>query len=169
MAQNEFEKRMQLLDPGYVAPVADRVANRSPVDSKAGPRVINEAGLEVKQDLPVNSGMQELYLRRMMDMDALEKLEAQTKDVGTISPEEQKKLQQDADRQFYAQPARAQALIDLGIHSRGGLPELSDDEEKELEASMNLPAKQLNPRQKMMVDVFTDQSPLEALSKRRQE
>lgn len=79
--KSEFQKRMDLLDPGYVVPPEERVANRKPIAIRPEPIQKNEAGLAILPDQPVNEAMQELYLRRMMDVDAAEALQ---QDEGTL-------------------------------------------------------------------------------------
>jgi len=73
---SEFKKRMQLLDPSYVAPMKDRVQNRQPPGFHAEKPVMNEAGLEIMGDQRISRDLQEIYLNRMMETDALKQLEA---------------------------------------------------------------------------------------------
>ncbi|HEY8272150.1 MAG TPA: hypothetical protein VIG33_14770 [Pseudobdellovibrionaceae bacterium] len=72
---SEFKKRMQLLDPNYVAPDSERVKNRKPIDIKTEAPRKNEAGLEYVPDTPVDSHLQQLYIDRMMDKDSVDKLD----------------------------------------------------------------------------------------------
>lgn len=73
--KSEFQKKMDLLDPSYVAPESERVYNRKSFAIKTEPIQKNEAGLEILPDEPISQAMQELYLRRMMDVDAAEALQ----------------------------------------------------------------------------------------------
>lgn len=72
--KSEFQKKMDLLDPGYVAPESDRVANRKSFAIIPESIQKNEAGLEILPDQPISQAMQDLYMRRMMDTEALEAL-----------------------------------------------------------------------------------------------
>lgn len=150
--KSEFEKKMDLLDPGYVAPMSERVANRQPIAIKAETLPIkNEAGLPILPDRPVDDAMQRLYLDRMMQKEAVDKL-------------------QNDDRKFYTSPNKAQALTDLGVHMRGGIPELNEKEEAELEQALSLEMSKLNPRQRLFIEAFVDKEPgisMEEIAKQR--
>jgi len=73
--KSEFQKKMDLLDPNYVVPQSERVSNRKSFAIKTEPIQKNEAGLDILPDQPVNQAMQELYLRRMNDLGAVDKLD----------------------------------------------------------------------------------------------
>lgn len=70
--KSEFQKRMDLLDPGYVAPASERVSNRKSFAINTEPIKVNEAGLPILEDQPVSPTMQELYKARMMDVGSLD-------------------------------------------------------------------------------------------------
>ena len=107
-------------------------AEQSRVLEPEGPSLSPEQAQEIKK---------QMILRMMGDPMAIE---------------DQRKMQLEADKAFYAMPEKQNLIRELGLQLKDGIPVLDDEDEEKLQKSDGTDENQMDRRTQMLLNLLTD-------------
>ena len=155
MRKSTLEERLLGLDPSKYTQkpwspnkYADSGAKVSPAMSQ----VANELRMKAQQNQMLGPEMQapspeeaqeikkQMILRMMGDPMAIE---------------DQRKMQLEADKAFYAMPEKQNLIRELGLQLKDGIPVLDDEDEEKFQKSVDLDEKEMDRRSQMLLKLFT--------------